>query len=151
MGRRTWIHHSARHVAHLYTIYEGGAVIVLQRQTVIAFFCVSNRLTFFYLAGYYLDFLKMNAWDTKKRAWIEQRFHALQSVISFQREFRRDFGGTLLSRWTIMRLINITIDIRMFVFKKQSRLLHRQFRQIQEFQHTTYRCNLKLTDGHYNG
>lgn len=49
----------------------------------------------------------MEAWDTEKRIWIVQRYHALQSIISVQREFRREFGGTPPSRWTIMRLVNM--------------------------------------------
>lgn len=49
----------------------------------------------------------MDAWDTEKRIWIVQRYHALQSVISVQREFRREFGGNPPSRWTIMRFVNM--------------------------------------------
>ena len=49
----------------------------------------------------------MNAWDTVQRVWIVQRYHALQSVISIQIKFRRDFGGTSPSRWAIMRVVNM--------------------------------------------
>ena len=49
----------------------------------------------------------MNGWDTERRVCILQRYHASQSVIFVQREFRRDFGDTLTCRWTFMRLVNM--------------------------------------------
>lgn len=48
----------------------------------------------------------MDNWDTETRIWIVRRYHALESVVSVQREYRRTFGGNPPSRWTIMRLVN---------------------------------------------
>ena len=48
----------------------------------------------------------MNNWDTETRIWIVRRYHALESVVLVQREYRRTFGGDPPSRWTIMRLVN---------------------------------------------
>lgn len=48
----------------------------------------------------------MDDWDTETRIWIVRRYHALESVILVQREYRRTFGGTPPSRWTITRLVN---------------------------------------------
>ncbi|XP_054089435.1 protein kinase C, brain isozyme-like [Zeugodacus cucurbitae] len=48
----------------------------------------------------------MDNWDTETRFWIVRRYHALESVVSVQREYRRTFGGNPPSRWTIMRLVN---------------------------------------------
>ena len=48
---------------------------------------------------------------------------------------------------TMLPNLEVSQEDRMFVFKKQSRLLHRQFRQIQEFRLATYRRNLELSDG----
>jgi len=48
----------------------------------------------------------MDNWDTETRIWIVRRYHALESVVSVQSEYRRTFGGNPPSRWTIMRLVN---------------------------------------------
>lgn len=55
----------------------------------------------------------MDNWDTETRIWIVRRYHALESVVSVQREYRRKFGakkkkidGNPPSKWTIMRLVN---------------------------------------------
>jgi len=48
----------------------------------------------------------MDNWDTETRIWIVRRCHALESVVSVQREYRGTFSGNPPSRWTIMRLVN---------------------------------------------
>lgn len=71
-----------------YILQRGERIV----QQMLAFFlCEKSTYFFFYLAGYYIKFLKMNASDTGRWVWMQP--HAL-SVISVQREFRRDFGST---------------------------------------------------------
>jgi len=48
----------------------------------------------------------MDNGDTETRIRIVHRYHALESVVSVQREYRRTFGGNPPSSWTIMRLVN---------------------------------------------